>query len=160
MKSLLKLTILFAFFSCTSVKQVGKLTIVADRNIDSKTDYVLLRSYMGGSTRELKRLKGKTLEDAIDNVVRNTPGGEFLKNARIYLVNGTMFAVEGDVWGIKGDQNFKGFHVGDKVQWSGAFSSVLKGMIVELKNETVCIVKLESNGNLKEVRYSELKKDF
>lgn len=160
MNSLKILILAFAisFASCKSVKQIGKLTMIANRNIDSKTDYVQLRAYMGGSKRELKRLKAKTIEEAIDNVVRNTPGGEFLKNVKIYLIGGTKYAVEGDVWGLSG-QNFKGFKVGDKVQYSGTFGKTRKGTIAELKNEKECIVKLE-DGDVKEVSYNDLKKDY
>lgn len=155
-----KLLLIAALFlgACTDYKQIGKLTMVANRNVDSKADYVLVRAYMGGSKSEIKRLKAKTIEDAIDNVVRATPGGEFLKNCKIYLVDGTYYAIEGDVWGLAG-QNFKGFAVGDKVQYAGTFKT-RKGTIVELKNDKQCMVKLEDSGEVKEVNYSDLKKDY
>lgn len=154
----IKIIILGLFLgACTHVNQIGKLTMISNRNIDGGANYTLLRTYMGGSKKELKRLKAKTIEDAIDNVVRNTPGGEFLKNVKIYIVNTGYYAVEGDVWGLK-QTNFKGFAIGDHVQWSGTFKT-LKGIIVELKSEKSCIIKLD-DGDVKEVYYSDLKKDY
>lgn len=85
--------------SCMNVKQIGKLNMISNRNIDSKMDYANLNNYAGGSKKELRKLKSKTLEGAIDNVVKKTTGGEFLKNVKIYVINSKYFAVEGDVWG-------------------------------------------------------------
>lgn len=93
------LTLALLMGSCMSVKQIGKLNMVSNRNVDSKMDYSNLKNYAGGSRRELKRLKSETLEGAIDNVVKKVPGGEFLKNVKIYVVNTKYYAVEGDVWG-------------------------------------------------------------
>ncbi|MES2287600.1 MAG: hypothetical protein V4547_18035 [Bacteroidota bacterium] len=85
--------------SCMSTKQIGKLNMISNRNVDSKMDYKLIKNYVGGSRKELRRYKGKSLEEAIDNVVKATPGGEFLKNVKIYIVNSKYYAVEGDIWG-------------------------------------------------------------
>jgi hypothetical protein len=77
--------------SCTSVKQIGDINMVSSRNVDKTMDYVLLRSYMGGNKKEIKdskKLKIGSLENAINKVVKETPGGEFLKNVKIYLVYG------------------------------------------------------------------------
>ncbi len=85
--------------SCLSAKQIGKLNMVSNRNIDSKMEYVSLKNYTGGSRKELRRYKSESLEGAIDQVVKAVPGGEFLKNVKIYVVNKKYYAVEGDVWG-------------------------------------------------------------
>lgn len=60
--------------------------MISNRNVDSKMDYFLLKNYMGASNRNQKKRKRTTLEDAIDETVRNTSGGEFLKNVKVYLV--------------------------------------------------------------------------
>jgi len=142
--------------SCMSVKQIGKVNMISNRNIESKADYVPIRNYMGGSKKELKRLKAASLEQAIDNVVRNTPGGEFLKNVKIYIINNKYFAVEGDIWGFEGNGNMKGFKVGDMVQWKDV-GQTFTGTIVDLKNEKRATVK-DSGGKLREVKYSEMLK--
>lgn len=145
--------------SCTHVKQLGKLNMVSNRNIESSAHYELKRSYMGGSKSELKENKGKTLDEAIDNIVRNTPNGEFLKNAKIYQVNtlfSKCFAVEGDIWGLPGEGNFQGYKVGDQVQWRGTFKTIT-GTITQLKNEKTALVKT-SEGKVKEIEYTKLLK--
>lgn len=139
--------------SCISVKEVGDLTMISTRNVDAKGDYVVLRNYMGGSKKELKRSKSKDLKEAVNNVVKQTPGGEFLKNVKVYIVNGTYFAVEGDVWGLAENANYRGFKVGDKVQYKGD-----RYTITELKNDKVCIIKSEKTEKLVEASYVDLMK--
>jgi hypothetical protein len=60
--------------SCVGIKvtQIGKLNMISNRNVDSKMDYTLLKSYMGASNKEIKKAKATTLEDAVDETVRNT----------------------------------------------------------------------------------------
>ncbi len=69
--------------------------------------------------KEIKKTENTSLDSAIDHTVRNTPGGEFLKNVKFYLVikgSKRYYVSEGDVWGVKSQENFRGFKVGDKVQ--------------------------------------------
>ena len=146
---------LFAFNGC-SVKLVGKVTMVSDRNMESKTEYVLMKCYMGASKKELRRSRAVSVEDAIDQTVKNTAGGEFLKNVKIYLVNGSYFAVEGDVWGIATNQNIRGWKVGDRVQWKGPVKKINTGVITDLKNASVVNVKDDTDGKIKEVTYDKL----
>lgn len=92
--------------SCSSsvvVNKLGKVNMLSNRNVDSKSDYVALRNYMGMSEKEIKQTKSTSIEDAIDVTVKNTPGGEFLKNVKMYQVirdQKYYYAVEGDVWGL------------------------------------------------------------
>ena len=141
------------FASCMSVKQIGDLTMISTRNVDTKTDYVLLRNYMGGTKKELKRSKSIDLKEAVNNVVKQTPGGEFIKNAKVYIINSKYFAIEGDIWGTEENMNFRGFKIADKVQYKGNLY-----VITELKNDKVCTIKSENDGKVKEVSYSDLKK--
>jgi hypothetical protein len=141
------------FTGCTSYKQVGDLTMVSTRNVDTSADYVLIRSYMGGSNRELRKSRAVDLKDAINNVVRQTPGGEFLKNVKVYLINGKYFAVEGDIWGISENINFRGFRVGDRVQYRNQTY-----VILDLVNDRVCSIRHEETGRIIEVSYSDIRK--
>jgi len=74
--------------------------MVSNRNVDKSSNYVLLRNYMGASEAEIEGTESKSLESAIDYTVKNTPGGEFLKNVKFYLVikdEIRYYAVEGDI---------------------------------------------------------------
>ena len=78
--------------------RIGDLTIVANRNIDSKTNYQLIERYKTAKTRGTNQ---DALEQAIDKAVKEVEGGEFLKNVKIYVKNnGRKVKIEGDVWGI------------------------------------------------------------
>jgi hypothetical protein len=147
--------------SCAGVKvtQIGKLNMISNRNVDSKTEYSLLKSYMGASNKEIKKAKATTIEDAIDETVRNTSGGEFLKNVKVYLVQNKKnfyYAVEGDVWGVKGQENFRGFVVGDLVQWKDMLGKTHKGKITGLIDSKECMVKEEGKTDSKAVEYDKL----
>lgn len=142
------------------VTQIGKLNMMSERNIDTKTDYVLLRSYMGGSDNEIRSSKSKSIEEATNETVKNTPGGEFLKNVKLYLISkGSEFyyAVEGDVWGISGDENFRGFKVGDRVQWKDGKGNH-KGKITGLKNSKECMIKEDGKEDSKPISYDKITK--
>jgi hypothetical protein len=84
-KTLLVATVFLSSCAGVKVTQIGKLNMISNRNVDSKMDYSLLKNYMGASNKEIKKAKATTLEDAIDETVRNTSGGEFLKNVKVYL---------------------------------------------------------------------------
>lgn len=156
MKKMIALfTLLLLLSGCFSVKQIGDLNMISTRNIDSKTEYVVVRNYMGGSKKELKKLKAPNLEQALDNVVRNTPGGEYVMNAKVFIINGKYFAIEGDVWGKPGDHNFKGFKVGDIVQWKER-TKIHRGTIVDLKDHIVATVKDDDSDVLTKVKYADM----
>lgn len=156
MKSKLTLVILIiAFSSCTTVKQVGKINLISNRNVDTKLNYSLLSSYSGGSKKELKKSRSITIEDAIDQTVRKVPGGEFLMNTKIYLVNSKYFAVEGDVWGSKENVSYRGFKAGDKVIVDGVVNSV--ATIKSLKDDKTCFIE-RINGLIEEVKYDRISK--
>jgi hypothetical protein len=115
---------------------------------------------MGASQNEIRKTKAETTEDAIDQVVKSTPGGEYLKNVKLYLVTKgkkKYFAIEGDVWGIAGNANFRGFTVGDKVKWTKLFKDYT-GVIVDLKNDKICTIKTDTDQSIVEVDYKDLTK--
>lgn len=167
-KILLIAAILFSFTSCISVQELGDLNMVSTRNVDTKGDYVLLRNYMGGSKKELKKSRALNLEQAINAVVKQTPGGEFLKNVKVYQIRKfgskkkQYYAVEGDVWGIAGNQNMRGFILGMKVQYPCGIENGLPkkciGTITDLTNDVECQVKDDESGKVTTEKYSNLKK--
>ncbi|HEY1871029.1 MAG TPA: hypothetical protein VGG71_08220, partial [Chitinophagaceae bacterium] len=73
--------------SCaTPVKQIGKVNMISNRNVDPALNYGVISSYSGGSMRELKHSRATSIDDAIDQTVKKIPGGEFLMNVKIYMV--------------------------------------------------------------------------
>lgn len=162
MKQILIITLLSAVTSCSSIKQIGDLNMISKRNINLDEEYTQLRTYAGSSSnRELKkefsRVKSTSIDMAVDHTVRNTPGGEFLTNVKIYTLNGEYFVVQGDVWGIAGKEiDYKGWKVGDRVQFKKGFNTV-EGSILDLKNSEEATVK-DSEGNIISVKYDRLTK--
>ena len=108
------------FTSCFSSKQIADLNIVSVRNIDSNAEYTRLTTYSGGTKRELKKSRAESVNDAIAQTLRKVDGGEYLMNAKIYIVQHfakQYFAVEGDVWGISSNE-WRGFKIGDAVTYT------------------------------------------
>jgi hypothetical protein len=101
MKKTIAILFITIMASCGSVKQIGKVNMISNRNIERNLDYKPLLNYAGGSNRELRKSRAKTIEQAIDQTVKKVPGGEFLMNVKIYFVKGKYYAAEGDVWGNK-----------------------------------------------------------
>jgi hypothetical protein len=89
------------FFSSCAYRRIGDLTMVATRNVDSKTDYVELRRSVQATYKLRKR---DALEAVIDRAVKEVPGGEFIKNAIISIKGDRKVKVEGDVWGVAGKE--------------------------------------------------------
>lgn len=161
---ILSVPLLALMSSCSTVIDLGKLNMISDRNIDSKGDYVLIKNYAGVSKKEikkaLKKTKATTLDAAVDETVRNVAGGEFLKNVKVYGVKKKevmYLLVEGDVWGVAGDVSFRGFKVGDKVQWK-ELTVYKKGTITGLTDADKCMVKEDGKENSKSFKFSSLTK--
>jgi len=94
--------------------------------------------------------------DAIDQVVKSTPGGEYLKKRQNFLKNKKYLVVEGDVWGLV-SSNFQGFTAGDKVKWTKLFKDYT-GTIVNLKDDKTCTIKRDSDQSTVDVDYKDLTK--
>lgn len=129
--------------------------MISNRNVEAKLDYSLISSYFGGSEKELKKTRATSIEDAVDQTVRKIPGGEFLMNAKLYIVNNTYFAVEGDVWGKLDNLSYRGFKVGDQVVIDKVRKSI--ATIKSLKDDKSCFVERD-NGRIEEVNYDRLSK--
>jgi hypothetical protein len=148
---------------CTSVKLIGSLNMVSTRNVNADLKYQRITTYSGGGESTLKKSRAVTIEDAINDVVRKVPGGEFLMNVKIFAIDeGKYYAVQGDVWG-SGDQTFKGFRVGDRVTFKNPSfftgPKYLTGTILSLQSDEFCIVRPDSDPRATlEVSYDDMTK--
>jgi len=164
LNSLFFLSAVVVLSSCGStyfISPVGELSMVATRNIDKSANYVQIKAYAGVSgteitaamaaakngvikrknpiVKEINAYKAKLINQTVDNVVKSVAGGEYLYNAKFYLVGevpGGMgkkvitynYVASGDVWGVKdANANIKGFKVNDKVVFT--FSKELKKLL-------------------------------
>lgn len=151
-KLLFLISISILFSSCISSKMIGKVNMISTRNVDPKLNYTLLSSYVGEGS--LYRTKSKTLDDAINSTVKKVPGGEFLMNAKIYVLSNGYIHVSGDVWGIPTD-NFNGFKIGDKVTFK-LFNEYTTGVITGFKDNEKAIVKRDKDQKIVEIDFSNL----
>jgi hypothetical protein len=137
--------------STIRVTPMGELNMISTRNINKAEDYQSLKTYAGVSStdvnnalsesknrlikkkhrifKEIMKYKGKTLNEAVDNVVKSQVGGEYLMNARFFLVEISekkgdnlqesskfQYVLSGDIWGTKSVNNeIQGFRLDDKV---------------------------------------------
>jgi len=153
----LALIVILGLSSCVSVKQIGTLNMMSQRNVDPNVaNYQLLSSYSGGDKKELKKSKALLVEEAVNQTVKKIPGGEFLMNVKLYQVKGNRFAVEGDVWGVKTDVTYRGFKIGDKVMWK-AGGDIKEGVVKSLIDDKTCYV-VTKDGNIVEKKYTEISK--
>lgn len=146
---------LVALSACSSVKQIGHVNMISTRNVDASAKYELLSAYVGGRKSELRRSKAKTIDEAINQTVKNIPGGEYLMNVKIYRVGDSHFAVEGDVWGLPDNQSRYGFTIGESVVWRIRSDNFEKGVIVSFIDSEKCYVKTEEGKVIKK-KYSAL----
>ena len=166
-RNILSVTLLgltLSLTSCFTVVELGKLNMISNRNVESKADYVMLKNYAGGDINEikkaLKKTKATTLDQAVDETVRNVAGGEFLKNVKVYGLKKKeklYLFVEGDVWGFAENVSYRGFKIGDKVQWKD-ITGTHKGKITGLTDSEKCMVKEDGKENSESQKYTNLVK--
>lgn len=138
-----------------NVKNIGSINMISTRNIGNLSDYELLASYARGNQKKITKSKARTIPDAIDQTIREVPGGVFLMNATCYLVKGKYFVIEGDVWGLKQNANYKGFSVGDKVMWKTT-TGYKKGTIEASKDSESCVVIDDETQKRQTIKYVKL----
>lgn len=79
--------------------RIGSLTMVSTRNIETNANYVLVQRYVTGVA---KTKRNESLQQAVDNAVKQHHNGEFMKNVVILMKNnGKKIKVTGDVWGTR-----------------------------------------------------------
>jgi hypothetical protein len=97
--------------SCMVFSEAGRLNMVSVRNVDSGVKYQLLQRNVEYTKKEMRKNCKASIEEAIDDLVKKVPGGEYVMNAKISVcvVPGNLFngyqpkcfyIVTGDVWGI------------------------------------------------------------
>ncbi|MDQ6482350.1 hypothetical protein [Dyadobacter sp. LHD-138] len=148
------LILAIASISCSKKPvQVGHINMISNRNVSSGFNYELLQRFSNSSIKQIRRNKARTINDAIDIVVKTVPGGEYLMNAKVYRV-GFFFSVEGDVWGVKSQNDMNGLKSGDTVFYKkGRKSQTAK--IISFKDLDNVNIQL-GNGRLKIVSRDNL----
>ena len=153
--------IVILFSACApTVTEIGTINMISTRNIETDFNYSQISSYKGASEREIKKTKSTTIQDAVNEVVRREPGGEFLMNVKLYSVERSgsyYYAVEGDVWGGQESVNYRGFKLGDRVIWS-VRKNMKTGVIKSLKNNTECLVLVDDSDKIIEISYDKISK--
>ena len=140
----------------TPPKLIGEVNMISTRNISTDFNYQQLTAYSGGSNRQLKKSKSTNIQDAVTQTVKSVPGGEFLMNVKIYLVNNQFYAVEGDVWGHSIESGgYQGYKIGDPIMWKDSFSNYKKGKIIAIKDTEKCVVEDES-GRKYTIKFDDL----
>ena len=124
--------------------------MISTKNIGNFSDYEQLASYARGNQLKITQSKAKTIQDALDQTVKEVPGGVFMMNASLYLVRGKYFAVEGDVWGIKQNADYKGFKVGDKVMWK-TLTGYKRGVVEAIKDSWYTVKSIPDNVDPKQL---------
>lgn len=161
------LLVMAVMISCNSLKQIGDVNMISTRNIDASMKYKLISSYAGGSDKELskrslKKSRATNIESAVSETVKKIPGGEYLMNVKIYLINNKYIAVEGDVWGNPEEQAIRGFKIGTKVTWKNVSlingKTYPTGVIMALKDNKKCLVKVDETGKTVELTYDDITK--
>lgn len=166
-KVLITLAASLLLTSCVSIKEIGHVNVLSSRNVvfDGATKYARLATYAGESKSELKKSKSETIDEAVNIVVRNCPGGEFMSNVKIWqITNGKKirFAVSGDIYGVANEngeveRSHRGFAVGDSVVWEEIAGQYKRGTIESLIDNETCIVRKE-DGKMVKLKYSKLSK--
>ncbi|MEI6755182.1 MAG: hypothetical protein WCK78_18725 [Paludibacter sp.] len=153
----LMFVVVISFSGCSTlkVKQIGKMNMISNRNVNPNLQYQLISSYSGGSKSELRKSTAKTIDEAVDQTVRKIPGGEFLMNVKIYAIDSTFYAVEGDVWGVPLVNGYRGFKVGSKVSWNVLFKTKT-GIVYALKDDEKCSVTDDETKRIVEIKYDDL----
>ena len=100
---------MLSYFFFLRKRVVLDCNIISFRNIDvSNPQYKLLNCYGGFTKKEVRLNCRSEIKDAVNVLVKNHEGGEFLKNVTIskvkqgvWIFTKTGFSAEGDVWGIE-----------------------------------------------------------
>lgn len=152
----------FFMAGCSVESQlVGEVNMISTRNYDQSAQYQRLTTYSGASKGQMRKSRSQSIGDAVNQTVKEVPGGEYIMNAKIYAVRNTKakkgdplfyYVVEGDVWGIPmagvnyQDGGYQGFSLGDIVGWNFG-GRMKKGKIIALKDSEKCVVEDEKGHN-------------
>lgn len=96
--TLLTAAILFA--SCSSYEAIGKVPMLSASVVDTTATYRLITAASGASGSEIRKNSAESVADAVQKLINNVPGGAFVTNVNVYVLNNGNYAVSGDVWGV------------------------------------------------------------
>jgi len=86
--------------SCAGTyNEIGSLSMLSNKHLDPSGHYQKLALKAGTSKKEIRQSKADNMEAAINQVISQIPGAEYMTNVKIYAVKGNYLAVSGDVWG-------------------------------------------------------------
>ncbi len=104
MKNLILYTVISAMLtSCAaSYNEIGSLGMLSDRHLDPNGHYQKLAANVGSEKKVIVKTKADNIEAAINQVLNQIPGAQYMTNVKIYAVDGDYLAVSGDVWGYQG----------------------------------------------------------
>lgn len=146
---------LISLTSCAN--RLGDLTMLSNRNVDSKVDYVCLSRDV---QVKVKTKKDDVLERAVDKATSSVEGGEYLMNVSIWVSpSGKKLKLKGDVYGIKSievpkENTSTDWKIGDKVQYKTPIGRKT-GEIIDVSDPVEATVKLE-DGKSEKVKYKYL----
>jgi hypothetical protein len=87
--------------SCASTYEtIGNASILSDRSLRHGIVYEQLTVNSGGSRKEIKSSKTESVDGAVKQLIAKVPGGCFITDVTIYIVDDGRYAVSGNVWGI------------------------------------------------------------
>ncbi len=155
-KLLLFLIVVATTVACSSIRDIGHVNMISNRNIDTNFEYQRLGSYVELTKRQIKRSRNNNIAEAVNSTVQLIPGGEFIMNAKVYLVDGKYFAVEGDVWGSDSGE-YRGYALGDRVQWS-TLTGKRQGKITGFASKEEFMVQEDGEEYSEKVKVNKLTK--
>lgn len=165
-KNLLLIMLSVFIFSSCSYNRIGQLTMISTRNVDSKADYKLIQK----ETEGIAKMKSHdAFQEAVENAVKQSPDGEFMKNVIVYIQgNGKKIKVVGDIWGIPSVNkqvektvNAKiEFKAGDKVTFKNSLGKIIEGKILGVNANTAIVEYQNTFGKTtkSEINYEDLTK--
>lgn len=90
--------------SCAGTYQaVGKVGMLAPDRVENGVNYQPLATNTGSSKKVITASKAQTVSQAVQQVINTVPGGKYMTNVTVYVVDGGYIAVKGDVWGVSAD---------------------------------------------------------
>jgi|SRR6185312_2262336 len=90
--------------SCRSAYQtIGSVDMLSSKTLDTTLNYKQYTVNTGASRKQIKHSTAENIDQAINNVVSQVPGGMYITNVTIYIVKGDYYAVSGNVWGVQKD---------------------------------------------------------
>jgi len=170
-EKLLYVIVSLVFMSCADWVKIANLTVVSTRNYNSQAGYKELQRFAEGrdNGKSVTSREGKVSAEnngkitaAIEDAIRNVPGGECMQNVQVYEKNGKIKVV-GDVWGFPENANKNQYghniNAGEKVmfKWNGSF---ITGVVVAIEVDKAAVKYLDSRGGeqIKKFDYKDLTK--